>query len=157
MSSAITPPDSQPDNEGDNEDLSLPPELIDYIPEDRRGDFSRDFVLHIEQYSGIVPHPSIVRQWEQIMPGSADRVLTMSEEHHSGRIEMEKTMVKHLVNRERLGMYLYFVIAMTMIIGGIIISLQGFSTVGLVALGAPIATLAGAFIFNRSQGRQDGD
>ncbi len=82
------------------------------------------------------------------MPGSADRILALSEKHHGHRMEMERIMFADFVRREQLGMWFYFLIALVMMVGGIIVILSGHSTVGLVALAAPVATIAGTFIYS---------
>lgn len=129
-------------------DSFIPAELIEYIPEEKRGEFIREFVLHVEHYSGLIPHPNIVGKWERIMPGSADRILTLSEKHQGHRMDMERDMFTDFTKREQLGMWFYFFIALVMIVGGIIVILSGHSTVGLVALAAPVATIAGTFIYS---------
>ncbi len=103
-------------------------DLIQHIPEEKRGEFIREIILQVEHYSGIIPHPSIVGRWERIMPGSAERILSLSEKHQERRMEMERTMFAEFINREKLGMGLYFILALVMIIGGIVIILSGYST-----------------------------
>ena len=155
--------ESQADAASDNIQAAdlVPQELIEYIPEEKRGEFIREFALQIELYSGSIPHPSIVARWEKVVPGSADRILTLSEDHQGHRMEMERVMFAEFIGREKLGMWFYFIIALVMIIGGIAVILAGYSTAGLVALAAPVATIAGAFIFsyrrtgNESRGSRD--
>ncbi|MDE2818588.1 MAG: DUF2335 domain-containing protein [Chloroflexota bacterium] len=129
--------------------------MIKYIPEEKRGEFIREIVLQVEHYSGIIPHPSIVGRWERIMPGSAERILSLSEKHQEHRMDVEHTMFGVFAKREQLGMWFYFIIALVMIVGGTFIILSGHSTAGLVALAAPIATLAGSFIYNHHSARQE--
>lgn len=133
----------------------IPDDLIEYIPEEKRGEFIREISLRVETYSGIIPHPSIVGRWESIMPGSADRILTLTEKHQENRMAIERSMFADFIKREQLGMWFYFVIALVMMIGGIIIILSGHSTIGLAALAAPLATIAGSFIYSqRHSGRR---
>ena len=152
-------PESQAEAPG--EDLQaadlIPLELIQYIPEEKRGELMREFAMRIEHYSGSIPHPSIVARWESVVPGSADRILSLSEEHQSHRMDMERTMFGEFIQREKLGMWFYFIIALVMMVGGIIVILAGYSTAGLVALAAPVATIAGTFIFSyRRSGKDQG-
>ena len=46
-------------------------------------------------------------------------------------------IVREFLSREKLGMLLYFALALAMMLGGIAIILSGYSTAGLVAMGAP--------------------
>jgi len=71
----------------------ITPELIQDIPQDKRAELLRAMVAfrleieQVEQYSGPVPHPSIVERYERTLPGSADRILSMAEERQSANIE----------------------------------------------------------------------
>ncbi len=82
------------------------------------------------------------------MPGSAERILSLTEKHQEHHMEMDRTMFGDFIKREQLGMWFYFIIALVMIVGGIVIILSGYSTAGLVALAAPMATIAGSFIYS---------
>lgn len=149
------PPTEPSVADDDHSESLISAELIQYIPEEKRGEFIREIVLQVEHYSGIIPHPNIVGRWERIMPGSAERILSLSEKHQEHRMEIERTMFDVFVKREQLGMWFYFVIALVMIVGGVVIILSGYSTVGLVALAAPVATLAGSFLYSYRSVRQD--
>ena len=70
-------------------------------------------------------------------------------------MDMERNMFGVFSKREQLGMWFYFIIALVMIVGGTFIILSGYSTAGLVALAAPIATLAGSFIFSHHNTRRE--
>ncbi len=89
------------------------------------------------------------------MPGSAERILSLSEKHQNHRMDIERTMFGDFVKREQLGLWFYFIIALVMIIGGTVIILSGYSTVGLVALAAPVATIAGSFLYSHHSARHD--
>lgn len=141
--------------EDDFSESLISADLIQYIPEEKRGEFIREIVLQVERYSGNIPHPSIVGRWERIMPGSADHILSLSENHQEHRMEIERRVFDNFVKREQLGMWFYFVIALVMIVGGVIIILSGHSTVGLVALAAPVAALAGSFLYSHHSTRQE--
>ncbi len=44
----------------------------------------------MELYAGPLPHPEILEKFEQILPGSADRILKQAEAQTLHRIELEK-------------------------------------------------------------------
>lgn len=136
-------------------EIPISADLIQYIPEEKRGEFIREYVLQVEHYSGIIPHPSIVGRWERIMPGSAERILSLSEKHQDHRMDIERTMFGVFAKREQFGMWFYFIIALAMIVGGTVIILSGYSTAGLVTLVAPLATLASSFLYNHRSTRQE--
>ncbi|MDE2775168.1 MAG: hypothetical protein OXI77_04415, partial [Chloroflexota bacterium] len=55
------------------ENSPIPPELIEYIPEEKREEIISRIVLQ-EQYSGPLAHPRIVAGYERQLPGSTDRI-----------------------------------------------------------------------------------
>lgn len=93
--------------------ISIPRELIEALPEDKRKELLERFeqqTVHIrseERYFGPDVHPDIAARWEDILPGSAkelfelshsramqrmtrqDRILTIAEELSSHRISTE--------------------------------------------------------------------
>lgn len=59
-----------------------------------RGDGkTHDFVMQAEAYSGPVVHPSIAGGWENVVPGSAERILAMAEQQARHRRFLEKMLV----------------------------------------------------------------
>nr|DAF77721.1 MAG TPA: putative membrane protein [Caudoviricetes sp.] len=46
-----------------------------------------------EEFNGPIPHPDIIKGYEEILPGSADRIIAMAEQQATHRQAMERTMV----------------------------------------------------------------
>ena len=42
------------------------------------------------EFSGPIPPPNIIKGYEEVLPGSADRILAMAEKQSNHRQEMEK-------------------------------------------------------------------
>jgi len=150
----------------DDQPIPVPPELIDYIPEEKREEFILGSGLQVEAYSGPIPSPKTMGDYEQIMPGAADRILTVFEKQHRHRMEMEKqgqqntadmekSLLSAFIRRERLGMWLGFVLALVMLTGSFAVILAGFSTVGLVTVFGSVISVAGAFLYNQHSSRKE--
>ncbi len=107
-------------------------------------------------YSGPLPPPQILRQFEEIVPGSAERILSAFEKESEHRREIEKVQAgigKHAILHELADR------RMGLVFGG----LAAFGALGLAALalvlGHPlgavatvigtVASLAGVFIYGR--------
>ncbi|MCY3865406.1 MAG: DUF2335 domain-containing protein [Chloroflexi bacterium] len=136
-------------------------ELIQDIPQEKRAEFLRAIVafrLHIEQveqYSGPIPHPNIVERFEQTLPGSADRILSMAEEQQTANIEYERqdqqirlrvdmTAIQGLIWNVRLGMFLVVGLSLAIVLIGMRIielghSAEGFAVIVGAACGIGIA------------------
>lgn len=46
-----------------------------------------------EEFSGPIPHPDTIRKYEEILPGAADRIISMAERQALHRQEMERKMI----------------------------------------------------------------
>lgn len=88
----------------------------------------------IQQYKGQIPHSSELAKYEQILPGSADRILKMAEKNQEieCRFRIEQQRIE---KRDSLiGAMAIFIIIMALIIGGIVM-LMNISSDGIVSIG----------------------
>lgn len=106
-----------------------------------------------ESYRGPIPHPRILGGFENVLPGSADRIIRMAEKQLDHRLTLESAVVLSGVRREGIGLWMAFVLAALCLILGSTIIILGRSAEGLVLVIGAIGTLAGTFIYaqNRRQ------
>lgn len=138
---------------GDDKPIPLPQDLIKDIPEEKRAEFIRQYFLHVEQYSSPVPPPRIMGDYERILSGSADRILTMAEQRQKAKIELEKQrhgLVEHgfqsSSQREKLGMWLGFGLAAMMMASGTLVILSGFGLEGFGLVASPAIAIAAVYL-----------
>ena len=106
-------------------------------------------------YSGPLPSPQHLREYEEVLPGSADRILKMAEGQAQHRQDLEKTAVDGGNRRSWWGLWLGFAISLVVL---------GLSA-GLILAGAPVAgtilgsvdlvALATVFVVGRSEQRRE--
>jgi len=111
--------------------------------------------IAMESYSGPIPHPRIIAEWERIVPGSADRILKKFEAQTDHRIKIEDRMVLSEIIRSIGGLIAGFIIAMTAIVGGIYTALQGQPWLGGGLTFTGLALIIGAFVADRFRSKQD--
>jgi uncharacterized membrane protein len=99
-----------------------------------------------ELFVGPLPHPELLAGYERACPGSAQRIIEMTERQGEHRRELEQKIVEANIHSEKRGQFLAFVLALLICGGGIYLLAQGRSVVGLVALLTPLAGLAGLFL-----------
>jgi uncharacterized membrane protein len=92
-----------------------------------------------KNYSGPLPPPEALQKYDQVLPGTASRIIRMAESQHAHRQELEKTIVASNAFSQKVGLILGFVVAMTAIVGGIWLALQGKSGSGVTAIIAPLS------------------
>ncbi len=120
------------------------------------------------EWQGPLPPPDALALYDQIVPGGADRLLTMAEKGHqhqidleTAQIELEKatlqsvnTTINHDASRSKWGLAAGVIIALVgMGIGGWLTAI-GMGGFGLVFLFGPLASLVGTFMYGALTRRQ---
>ncbi len=133
------------------------PEVLP-VGEDKPAEEIKVVGIVSQRYSGPIPHPDILRGFEEILPGSADRIIRMAEKQSEHRQEMEKKMV-HAEDRDSLlGVIFAFLMGLGCL--GVSLAMVLFvpSQAGAIAaafLGVTgIASITGAFIKNTRSNRE---
>lgn len=97
---------------------------------------------YIEHYSSIVPHPATIHQYEQILPGSGERLLALVEREQDHRMRLEN----RLLNGQQLGRWFGFISSMTTIIVGALVVTAGYELPGSAIAIAPVTINLAIFI-----------
>jgi uncharacterized membrane protein len=110
-------------------------------------------VRQIEVRSSPYPPPHDLQQYENILPGFTERILSLTERESEHRIQEERQQTRATIDLARSGQKYAFVLVLAMIgVGGAGI-LTGHSVVGLGGVIAAAATVVTAFVapnvFNR--------
>lgn len=106
-------------------------------------------------YSGPLPSPDHLRGYEEVVPGSANRIITMAESQSAHRQEIEKIAVKGGNSRSWWGLWLGFVLSV-MVLGlsaGLI--LAGDQVAGTVLGSVDLVSLASVFVIGRVDQRRE--
>lgn len=100
------------------------------------------------EFSGPIPPPSIIKGYEEVLPGAADRIITMAEIQSKHRQDMERKMIHAELRDSLLGILFAFVLGVGCIVAAIIIvicvpenagAIAG-ALVGVTGIGSIIAT-----------------
>ena len=70
-----------------------------------------------EQFSGPMPHPKHLREYESVLPGSAERLLSMAERNLDSNVAIQTAVVKAEISDRKLGMWLGATLFALLIIG----------------------------------------
>jgi len=93
-------------------------------------------------FSGPIPPPSMLKEYNEAAPGAADLILKMAELQQAHRIETEREDTK----RANRGQILAFLLAAGSFACGTITILHGHDTAGTIFGGGTILSLVYAFI-----------
>ena len=75
------------------------------------------------QYSGPLPPPSSFREYDKVLPGSADRILKMAENEQNGRREWDKAALDGALKENTRGQYLGAVLSVIFAVVALILAL----------------------------------
>ena len=99
------------------------------------------------QYSGPLPLPSHLREYDDIVPGAAERILSMVERQSQHRQELEKIVVKGDTRRSWAGLVFGGFLAICCVGGGVALCFFGQSVAGATIATASVVGLAGVFVY----------
>lgn len=113
-----------------------------------------------EFFSGPLPPPQIISGYEDVLSGSADRILQMTEEQARHRREMETKRIDADIREALTGMRYALIISVIIIVCGTAIilirpSLGGYISGSLLNL-IGVASVVNAFL-RKSDQQKDGD
>jgi uncharacterized membrane protein len=100
-------------------------------------------------FSGPMPHPDLLREYEELCPGFGERSLKMVEEQAYHRRTMEATIGRAKIKHEATGQWMAFIVAIVlMAIGGLAVYLKEIA-VGTTFVGVDFVALIGMFIYRQ--------
>ena len=113
-------------------------------------------VISAEQYySGPLPRPSDLQEYDKVVPGSAERILKMAEQQASHRQQLEKTVVLGDSRRAFCGLWVGAGVALCVLGGAIFLIYSGHDWAGSVIAGLDIAGLASVFVYGSVSRRRE--
>lgn len=104
-----------------------------------------------EVFSGPLPPPHFIEEYERILPGSFDRILRMAEKQADHRHELEQRAVRADARHQLFGVIGGFLLAALLIAGAIYLLAQGRRLDGFSVLGTVIGQVLGAFVYTRKR------
>jgi uncharacterized membrane protein len=109
----------------------------------------------MRSFSGPLPPPETLDRYNQILPGAAERIITMAESQHQHRQGLETLVIHSNVKAQKLGTILGFIVAMTVVLGGMYLVHEGKNAPGLAAILTALASLVGVFLYSKREQQKD--
>jgi uncharacterized membrane protein len=125
------------------------------------GQHSLLMAQQVTHYEGPIPDPETLNRYEQIAPGTAERIIAMAEKEQSHRHEIESTVVSAQTSdvrderkAEARGQWFALFFCTMAIAAGAYSIHAGHPGWGIVLCGATLASVVGIFITRRN-GKND--
>lgn len=133
--------------------------ILNAVPEDKKAEVKEALmVIRSEMYSGPIPPPDALAQYEKIQPGAADRILKMAEKQQEHRMALETKAIGGQVDQSKRGQIFGFIVIF-LCIGAAIFFAVYFDMTKFAAtfLSITMVILVGLFITGKSVMKKDRD
>lgn len=118
-----------------------------------------------DYFSGPIPPPSILADYERLKVGFAERIISMAERQSEHRQSLERSKAEDdsFVSREnarhnksrdleaKIGQIFALIFSLFTVGGGLYVILQGHDWAGVSIVGSSLATIATALIYGRKK------
>lgn len=106
-------------------------------------------------FSGPMPPPDLVREYEAILPGAARYFFTALEGQTVHRQAIERKVIDAAIRGEKMGMWLGFALAMISILSGTFLIHEDKDPQGLSLIVGTMVSLCAVFVYSRTKSRRD--
>lgn len=133
---------------------SIPPAPAKPIPSDETQPQVSVQLSQAVTFSGPLPPPEILHEYNKALKGAAERIFAMAEAQAKHRQELEKRIVQSDILKSYLGLGAGFLIAAIAIICGAVVAANDQPWAGAAIGGAPVAALVWAFLRGTNHRRE---
>lgn len=128
------------------QELQASPQPSSPVPQDQIR-----FVTRVQgvSFQGPLPPPEILRQYGEVVPNGAERIMSMAERNQEHRHGLEKEVITKGVRNESRGQWLGFILFILLIAAGTYLLATGKRIEGLSTLVLNATTFAALFVYSR--------
>ncbi len=109
----------------------------------------------VEAYYGLLPRPSDLREYNEIVPGAAERILSMAERQAAHRQNLERVVVFGDSRRSFYGLWAGFIVALCFLGGAVFLVFNGHEWAGTIVGGLDIVGLVSVFVIGSRSRKQE--
>ena len=120
-------------------------EVIKNLPTDVQERYIQTIQIS-EMYSGPIPHPNMLREFNDIIPDGADRIMKMTENQSNHRQRMEDKVISAKNRDSLLGILFAGAIGLLGIGGTIFLMYSGQTVEGVLLGGGTLGSLVGVYL-----------
>ena len=125
-------------------------EMIDSLPEEDRRAIINE-IVRIEQrsYSGPLPPPQVLADYEKTLKGSADRILQMAEREQEARHRIDSEIIGNAAKQHKRGQYMGCALVVLLAAMAFTLGLLGHDWLSVMVFTGAIGSVAAIFVLNR--------
>lgn len=103
----------------------------------------------ISSFQGPLPPPSMLADYEKILPGAAERILSLTEREQTGRHSTRETALKGALSKDSRGQWMGFIITISVLIIASVFAWRGNTIFAGTLIGLDLLGLAAVFVVGR--------
>jgi uncharacterized membrane protein len=111
--------------------------------------------LRVETFVGPLPHPDVLKKFEDIVPGAAKQIIEQANKQTDHRINIEKQVIQSDIRKSYLGLVFGFILGLVGIGGGIYATTLGHNVFGPLLSGGTLVSLVYAFIYGTKSRKEE--
>jgi uncharacterized membrane protein len=111
--------------------------------------------LQAAHYSGPLPPASELAKYDAVVPGMAERLLTQFELQASHRMALERHLIHSDSTRANWGLAAAFVFGIVLLGAAVYWTVNGYQSVGIVAIVSEFVTYGGLFVYSSETRRRE--
>lgn len=100
-------------------------------------------------FSGPLPDPVTLERYDDLLPGLADRIVSMAESQSVHRQHLERTVVEGRVRAAKGGQWMAFSLGAIALVGGFVLIGMDKNTEGVTSIISAVGALVGVFLWGR--------
>ncbi|MBC7818737.1 MAG: DUF2335 domain-containing protein [Planctomycetaceae bacterium] len=104
-------------------------------------------VIAASSFSGPLPPPQILQEYNRIVPGSANRIIAMAEKQADHRRRLETQVISSDVTNSRVGLICGLLIGLGGLVAATIIAIYGNPQAGVGMGFVTLGSLVGVFVY----------
>ena len=106
-------------------------------------------------FSGPLPPPEVLKKFDEVVPGAAERIIKMAEGQFTHRVELEKKVINSDIDNSRKGQLFGFIIAIIGLVFSFILIIVGYQLVGGILGGTTLVALVSVFVYGTTSRRNE--
>jgi uncharacterized membrane protein len=123
--------------------------VLDELPAEARSAVISVLQQHITTFKGPIPPPEILKKYEEVCPGSPERILKIAEKQIDHRIKIESTIVNRRTLQNLMGQFIGALLVLFLGWIAFRMAMQGYTTLAGVILSTTIISLSVIFVLGK--------
>ena len=136
--------------------VKIVPKIFEGVKEPKKQQIIKSIVLTMHKvHIGPLPSPETLKEYSDIIPNGAERIMIMAEKQSDHRMALEKKVVSGQMNQSNIGQFLAFFIGVAALFAAVYCIVNGHEWPGTIIGTGGIIGLVTAFIQGRKNQEKD--